>query len=136
MREIPEIQEVMTSTPKTVDFDQPVREARQLMNDASIRHLPVTRGKQVVGMLSERDILTAEAMEKELGETISVSDLCELDAYVVEPRERLDSVLSEMADRGIGSVVVVDSGNVVGIFTTIDACKGYADLLRSHSIQD
>jgi CBS domain-containing protein len=51
--------------------------------------------------------------------------------YSVERDEPLDSVLSEMADRHIGSVIVTDAGKAAGVFTATDACKHFAEFLRS-----
>ena len=51
------IQEIMTSNVITVDADQPLEECMGLMIDKNIRHLPVCEGKQLLGLLSVRDVL-------------------------------------------------------------------------------
>ena len=52
--------EVLTSTPETK-----VREARAIMRDRRIRHLPVLEGDELVGMLSIGDLNLAENLELE-----------------------------------------------------------------------
>jgi CBS domain-containing protein len=51
------ISEIMTSDVITVDADQPLEECMGLMIDKNIRHLPVCEGKQLLGLLSVRDVL-------------------------------------------------------------------------------
>ena len=62
---------------------------------------------------------------------VSVRDVCSLDIYAVAPDAPLDSVLTEMAERRLGSVVIEDGGKVAGLFTATDACRCFADHLRS-----
>ena len=46
----------MTHDPMTVDAGSDVRTARNLMLDGGFRHLPVTDGGELVGIVSIRDI--------------------------------------------------------------------------------
>ena len=50
--------EVMTPDPVTIDVRRSLAEALQTMHRCGCRHLPVTDGGAVVGMLSMRDIPT------------------------------------------------------------------------------
>ena len=58
-------------------------------------------------------------------------DVQRADIYAVERDEPLDRVLAEMAERHIGSAVVTDGGKLVGVFTATDACRYFAEYLRS-----
>jgi CBS domain-containing protein len=51
------ISEIMTSNVITVEADQPLEECMGLMIDKNIRHLPVCEGKNLLGLLSVRDVL-------------------------------------------------------------------------------
>jgi len=51
------ISEIMTSDVITVEVDQPLEECMGLMIDRNIRHLPVCEGKELLGLLSVRDVL-------------------------------------------------------------------------------
>lgn len=134
MRDIPKIEEVMTISPQTIDCEQPASQARSMLRDLGIRHLPVMRGSQCIGILSERDLAVCEYMEQQLQEVVRVRDVCTMDMYSVTPETPLDIVLEQMAQQGIGSVVVIDAGTLRGIYTTVDACQGYTDLLRSQQL--
>jgi len=57
----------MSATPRTVSPDTSLEEARDLMDQNHIRHLPVTEGGRLVGMLSMRDLIklgAAKARER------------------------------------------------------------------------
>ena len=51
------IGEIMTSNVITVDANQPLEECMSLMIDKNIRHLPVCEGKELLGVVSVRDVL-------------------------------------------------------------------------------
>ena len=52
-----EIAHWMSAGPRTVLIGTSLEDARELMDRAHIRHLPVTDGGRVVGMLSMRDLI-------------------------------------------------------------------------------
>jgi CBS domain-containing protein len=51
------VNEIMTSDVITVDANQPLEECMSLMIDKNIRHLPVCDGKELLGLVSVRDVL-------------------------------------------------------------------------------
>jgi CBS domain-containing protein len=51
------ISDIMTSSVITVDANQPLEDCMSLMIDKNIRHLPVCEGKQLLGVVSVRDVL-------------------------------------------------------------------------------
>jgi CBS domain-containing protein len=59
MARIP-VRSYVTPGPATVSTDADVEDAAQMMLALGVRHLPVVDGRQVVGMVSMRDLLGAE----------------------------------------------------------------------------
>ena len=57
------IGDVMTKDPITIDVEQSVSDARSLMYSRGIRHLPVMEGSSLFGVVSDRDIKLAAAVE-------------------------------------------------------------------------
>jgi CBS domain-containing protein len=51
------VESIMTSPIITIGADRSVMEANNLMEEKQIRHLPVTRDGEIVGILSVRDLL-------------------------------------------------------------------------------
>jgi predicted transcriptional regulator len=132
MKKIPPIESVMTPFALSVEIDDLVRVAEDIMIDNEIRHLAVTDSGVLVGVVSDRDIaFTSNIAESDLRDRLQVRDVCSLDVYSIERNERLDCVLTEMAERHIGSAIVTDSGKIAGVFTATDACRSFAEFLRS-----
>jgi acetoin utilization protein AcuB len=132
MKRIPTIKSVMTPFPSAVDVNATVEEAREFMRQHKIRHLPVTEGGKLVGMVSDRDIKLI------LGPDFAYPDSRDLkvravmiaDAYRVDLSARLDEVLMHMAEHHLGSVLVTRKGKLAGVFTVTDACRAFAEFLR------
>jgi acetoin utilization protein AcuB len=132
IRPIPPIEAVMTPLPVSIGIDARVTEAQELMADHDIRHLPVTDGGEIVGVITQRDVglVLDPARGLPFDRDLRVRTICMPDAYVVAPETPLDTVVGEMARRRIGSVLVARAGLLLGIFTATDACRLYAETLR------
>lgn len=130
---IPSIANVMTPFPWSVDIGEPLDRARALMQKHEFRHLPVTDGDELVGLLVERDVRLVEgtSFDPAARAKLVVRDACTLDAYVVPTHARLDRVLLEMARRHIGAALVVKDDRLAGIFTVTDACQHFGDFLQT-----
>ena len=128
---IPLVKAVMTPFPYSVEAGASAGDARLLMDEHRIRHLPVVEGEHLVGIVSDRDLQLLADPESggAIETTKTVGSICERDVYVVELTERLDGVLDEMLARRIGSAIVVKAGRIVGIFTAVDACRFLRKLL-------
>ncbi len=130
--EIATIGSVMTPFALAVAIDQPLRIAEDMMIDNEVRHLAVTDTDSLVGVISDRDIaFTANSPETGLRDRLRVRDVCSLDLYAVEVSEPLERVLTEMAERHIGSVIITENDKISGIFTATDACRCFAQFLRA-----
>jgi len=130
---MPAVGSLMTRSPLSVPIDATVRIAEDLMIDNEVRHLPVTDSEALVGIVSDRDIaFSSNVSESDLADRLRVRDVCSLDVYAVPPDEPLDAVLSKMAARHLGSVVVTEHGKIAGVFTVTDACRYFAEYLRAH----
>jgi acetoin utilization protein AcuB len=128
---IPTIQKFMTYSPHTIGADQTMVHAHRLMREHKIRHLPVLRGGHIVGVLSDGDLNLIETLKDVNPETVLVEDAMTEAPYTVAPETPLDEVVSAMAEHKYGSTVVLQNDKVVGIFTTVDACRAFAELLHS-----
>jgi acetoin utilization protein AcuB len=119
----------MTRAPRTVAPGQTLMDAHALMRGNRIRHLPVVRDGKVVGIVSQRDLILIETLPDVNAAEVPVEDAMTRDVFLVEPHTPLADVAAEMAERKLGSAVVMDAGRVVGMFTVTDACRALAELL-------
>ena len=129
------ISAVMHAFPHAVGIDQPLSVAKEMMRKHGIRHLPVQKGGQLVGILSDRDINYALATIDREATDISVEDSCTPDPYVVEPDVSVEKVARYMASEQIGCALIAEKSKLLGIFTTVDVCRVLADSLAGKLIQ-
>jgi acetoin utilization protein AcuB len=128
---IPTVQKFMTTSPHTVGAEQTLADAHSVLREHKIRHLPVLRGGDLVGMLTERDLALVEALKDVDPAKLLVEDAMSTSIFKVSPDAALDEVVSEMASKKYGSAVVVQNQQVVGILTSVDVCIAFAELLRT-----
>lgn len=132
MKRAPALTSVMTPFPYSIEGHESIARAEAMMDEHAIRHLPVTEDRELVGVLSDRDIRVARRVGAGAanGAELSVAAVCSRPPYVVEMSSALDEVVLEMAERGIGSAVVVRQGKLAGILTTTDVCRVLSRVLR------
>ena len=112
------VNEVMSSHPKTVPITASADAAWEMMRADRIHHLVVMDGKKVAGVFSARDAGGAHGGPIRDGH--QVGDLMSREVVTVEKNTPVKRVANLMRGHTIGSVVVVDKGNPVGIVTTSD----------------
>lgn len=132
LKRMPIVGAVMTSFPYFVEADDPVSKLEKLMDDHGIRHLPVQEKGKVVGVVSERDLhhLVSRRATPELKLKFLARDIMVSDPYIAKFNTPLNEVVSQMAQRHIGSVVVVRRGKLAGILSSIDVCRILAEYLE------
>ena len=132
------VQEVMSENPQSIREDASVAEAIEVLAMADFRHLPVVRGRELVGMLSDRDVRSLmaprlidldglEALRARYDE--DVSELMSADVVRVYPDTDLGEVIDKMLDEKIGAMPVVDpdTGDLLGIVSYVDVLRGLRD---------
>ena len=128
LKGMPEIRHFMSPFPYWIDIDAPIAEARRMMLEKDIRHLPVMEGERIVGVLSGRDV--EREMARPDGDTATVRRVDTGEPYVVDMHVRLDNVLLHMAAKHQAAALVFKGGRLAGIFTVSDACRELGRLLR------
>lgn len=126
----PTIQKYMTHVPHSIQSKANLKEAIDEMERLKIRHLPVMEGDRIAGIISDRDIKLATSFAQADTALIKVKDICHEHPYQVEPTSLLKDVALEMAGKRYGSALVIQNGHLVGIFTTVDACRALHDVIE------
>jgi acetoin utilization protein AcuB len=131
----PTIESVMTPYPYSVELDAHAASAKTLMAQFNVRHLPVTQGGAVIGVVSELAIQQAAKLgwDVSLGGSARVGDIFDKSVYTVTTDELLVNVLAAMAEKKFDTTVVLKNNKLAGIFTATDACRRYAELLRTQT---
>lgn len=119
----------MSTFPHSIGPEQTVAEAHRFMKDNAIRHLPVLHGEALLGLLTLHDVELIEALEDVYSSDIAVAAVMRKDVYAVDAETPLDQVVETLAQNTRDCAIVMHNGHVVGIFTTVDLCRAFADLL-------
>ena len=122
------VSEYMATHPHSIEEQATMRQAMELMTQHHIRHLPVKRGGKVVGILSDRDLKLFFGISNMNPDHLKISSISHGHPYIVPPDALLSDVAKEMADKHYGSVLVMKGEELLGIFTTVDACRALAEL--------
>lgn len=127
---MPTLSRYMTRNPVIIARTASMAEAHRLMREHRIRHLPVMDGARVVGVVSMRDLHLLETLPGIVPEEVPVEDAMSPEVFVASESAEIVDILDRMAEGRLGSVVVSEQGRVTGIFTTVDALRALAQILR------
>ncbi|MFW9964209.1 MAG: CBS domain-containing protein [Candidatus Sifarchaeia archaeon] len=111
--------ELMTPTPVTVDARDTVSVAVSLMQEKSYSQLPVLRGTQVVGIVTEWDII--KNLQHDLHEISVQSIMSDGSTLMVDETTAVDVILPLFEN--YQAVLVLNQGRLQGIITRSDLLK-------------
>lgn len=112
------VQDVMTKSVLTISPAASAEEAWALMRGRRIHHLVVTKGREVVGVLSDRD--AGGRVGAAVRRTRTVSELMTAPAVTIAPTATVKRAANVMRGRSIGCLIVTAAGRTVGIVTVSD----------------
>jgi CBS domain-containing membrane protein len=113
--------------------------AKQTMEDARIRHLPIIDASGAfVGLLTHRDILAASVSrlaeidvdtQEEIYSGIPISEVMRADVAMATPELPLRQAAEVLLTQKYGCLPVVEGGKLVGILTASDFIRLSLDLM-------
>jgi CBS domain-containing protein len=115
------IRDAMTGRPRSATPDTPLSQVAQLMETQDIGAIPILDGDQLVGMITDRDIVVrAVAKEKDLRKMRS-REISSGELVTVGPDQDLSDALRLMAQHQVRRLPVVDDENrLVGVVSQAD----------------
>ncbi len=114
------IGDIMTKDVRHVTSSDPVMKAVNLMRDINVGAVPVVDGQSLVGIVTDRDILTRCIAEGQDPSKCHVSAHMSADLATAKPSTDIDEALHLMADRQVRRLPVVEGDRLVGIVTLGD----------------
>ena len=118
-----QIKNLMSEDIISIDKDHNLSDALKLLRKHNVSRLPVTNNKELVGIISERDIankLGSSKYESMPASRLHISSVMVKDVITVPQTMQLDEVARIMLDKGIGSVPVMEDDKMVGIVSKAD----------------
>jgi CBS domain-containing protein len=130
------IETIMSTNVITVPASATLAEARSLMHDNRIHHLPVTEGKSLVGILTLTDLLAAtdsflrDKRNRIHANEIIVGDVMMRDVRTVNVNASLRQAALYIEKHQIGCLPVMRGSKLVGIITDTDFVAVAINLLE------
>jgi CBS domain-containing protein len=134
----------MTPMPITVPPEMGVLAARDLMAKEKIRHLLVTEGETLVGIVTDRDIrlnLPSQATSLSVWELnhllqrLTVGEVMTRAVITVEPEGEAVDAARIILDHKIGALPVVEGRRIVGILTETDFVLGFVQMATPRAVR-
>jgi|TARA_Y100000310_G_scaffold339109_1_gene430775 CBS domain-containing protein len=116
----------------TVTPDMTIKEAAKLMNTHRVGGVPVCNGDNLIGLLTERDIMMRVIALDKKPSTLKVSSVMQTPLKAIGKKfEDLSSLARKMHEHGISKIPIVDKGKLIGLVTNKDIVAHAPDLLET-----
>lgn len=117
----------MRSPVVTVQGEDTLRSVAGVLRDADVGTLAVTKGAEIVGVVSERDVTRALADGADPDE-VWVADVMSADPRYVTTADRVGTARDVMLAAGIRHLPVLEDGELVGIVSMRDLLRAGSHL--------
>jgi CBS domain-containing protein len=130
------ISHIMTKSVVTANENDDLRKVVETLKKHTIRHIPIIRGKEVIGIISRTDInrLTFGALfEGQDGADEAILDMLTIAQVMTSKPKTIssDTVVRDLAEifvkEEFHALPVVDNGELKGIVTTTDVLKYFLE---------
>ncbi len=128
------IRDFMSTPTMTISPTASVIEARDLMRQRQIRHLPVLNSERVMGIITDRDIRTvlpspatslAAREITYLLAKLTVDEVMARAVITVAPDTPVTEAISHILEHTIGALPVIEAQQVVGMLTRTNILRAF-----------
>ncbi|MGV0920952.1 CBS domain-containing protein [Empedobacter falsenii] len=125
------VSQIMAKVLIAVPTNKKISEVNELFKEYNIRHIPVTEGTKLAGVISKNDVTKlgygAGEMDQNalnaIYDTYELRDVMVKKPLTVSPDTNIKDVAEILSEQSFHSLPVVDDDEVVGIVTTTDLVK-------------
>lgn len=114
------IKEVMTESVASLNEEDTVERAAQLMKEYNIGSIPVCNGEKIIGIITDRDIALRTVAEGENTKKQSVREVMTSNPVVGKSEMEADDAARIMSERQIRRLPIVENNNLIGIVSLGD----------------
>lgn len=116
---MPNVREIMTAAPTTVAADTTITGVAERMRDDGIGMAVVTDGDNVLGVVTDRD-LVVRALAEGTDPSTRVGDVLSGVTVSVSPDDDVQTAVSLMRERAVRRLPVVEKGRLLGVVSLGD----------------
>ena len=125
------VTDAMRTKVATLQPEEPVEKAFQLMMEMKFRGLPITNtSNQIVGIVTMSDVLRVSSEQMK---TVHLNDIMTKNVITVFPEDTLLEALFKLTTGGFGRLPVINrqTGQLVGILSRTDLFRAYKNKVES-----
>ena len=138
------IDELMTSNPFTLGGSDTLNDARNIMTEKHIRHIPITdKDKHLLGLVTQRDVLEAtepgskyQTKSASGNDDIKLSDIMIQNVSIIHKSDSVRQAAIYLQSHKYGCLPVVTDGCLVGIITDSDFIDIAINLLEQVEVAE
>jgi acetoin utilization protein AcuB len=130
------VRDIMATNVVTISLDERLDLVDEIMTSGNIRHIPVTKGGGVIGIVSQRDLLRARLSSlgdysgresQKFLEEVDVAKVMTKSVRCADPNESVVHAAKRMLEARIGCLPVVEDGELVGLITETDVMRHFVE---------
>jgi CBS domain-containing protein len=137
VRAMKTVSDIMTTEVTTLERNDSLQVAKDIMNLGRVRHFPVIEDEKVVGVVSQRDLYKAslgsvmkygEKAQRAFLEGIAIKEVMNVPVVTIAPHASVQDAARLMIEKKIGCLPVLEGPKLVGIVTETDMLKLVAEM--------
>ena len=121
------VQQIMTHPAVTVQAAESVLSAAHLMATHHVGVLPVCDAKQLIGVVTDRDVLVRAIAHDQAPGAIPVRSIMSSPPIVISPGAEVEEAAALLAQYRVRRLPVVEDGQVVGMVSADDVARCSTD---------
>jgi CBS domain-containing protein len=130
------VRDAMTPGPETIQADRPAAEAAKLMKAADAGMIPVMNNGNLLGTVTDRDIVVRLVAEGKDPQSTPVREIASTDIVTIEPDRDLDEALELMAKHQVRRLPVVEDGRLIGVLAQADVAREGDEKDVGHAVEE
>ena len=132
----PSVRAIMTGSPVTLQKDNKLSFAEEVMTGGRIRHVPILDGERLVGLLSQADLLHSAFIkalhlrpseQREFLNSLKIEDVMSKHVVSVPADTSIRAAARLMAEKKLGCLPIVEGQRLVGLVTKGDMLRCLAE---------
>lgn len=126
------VSDIMTRKPATITTDLTVKDAAKQMREKKVGSLLVVKDKNLVGLITEKDIVVKVASTDAKASDFNVDDVMTpiKELITTTSNQGIDVAIMLMKDNDVRRLPVIDNDELTGIITSKDILKIEPDLFE------
>jgi CBS domain-containing protein len=133
---MPKVRDIMSSEVETASPDTTLEEIATMMKDQDVGAVPVVEDEELVGIITDRDIVVRCIAEGKDPSETNAEDVLSEDLETASPEMDVEEAISLMSSRQIRRLPVVEENRLVGILALGDIAVKQDDKVAGEALED